>query len=107
MHDILITILLGLAVFKAVDLIEELVPGVTRFHALTTVALAIAGTMFFDYSVFSGLDIGLREAWMGPLATGLMVAGATSLWRGILHWMGSSEGDEPEVRHTSHLRSAA
>jgi hypothetical protein len=44
---------------------------------------------------------------MGMWATGFIVAGCTSVWRAAFHYLGSSEGDEPEVRHTGHLRSAA
>lgn len=107
MHDLIITVLLGLALFKIVDLLEEVVPGLTRFHTLVTMVLAIAGSMLLDYSVFTGYEIDLREAWMGTAVTGLAIAGTTSVWRALFHWMGTDEGDAPEQRHQRHLRSAA
>jgi hypothetical protein len=99
MYDFAITILLGLALFKIVDVLEDLVPDLTKVHSLVTVALAVGGAFALDYSLFRGFGIGLREEWMGVLATGLMVAGSTSIWRASFRWMGSSEGEEPEVRH--------
>ena len=107
MHDFAITVLLGLALFKIVDLLEDLVPGLTKFHALATLVLAVAGTMALDYSIFESYGIGIRDADMGVWVTGLIVAGTTSAWRAMFHWLGSSEGDEPEVRHTSRPRSMA
>jgi hypothetical protein len=106
MHDFAITVLLGLALFKIVDVVEDLVPGLTKFHTMVTMVLAVAGVIAIDYSLFDAYGIALRESWMGMWATGFVVAGTTSVWRAAFHWLGTSEGDEPEVRHT-HLRSAA
>ena len=107
MYDFAILILLGLALFKVVDLVEGLVPEVTKFHLIVTLVLAVAGAFAIDYSIFAGYDISVRETWLGTAATGLMVAGTTSVWRAAFHWLGSSEGEEPEVRHQGKLRSAA
>ena len=107
MYDFAITVLLGLALFKIVDLLEDLAPGLTKFHALTTLVLAVLGVMVLDYSIFEGYGIGIRDADMGVWVTGLIVAGTTSAWRALFHWLGSSEGDEPEVRHTNRPRSMA
>ncbi|HEX9531117.1 MAG TPA: hypothetical protein VF954_08265 [Acidimicrobiales bacterium] len=109
MYTFAIVVLLGLALFKVVDLLEDLVPALTRFHTLVTLALAVAGTVALDYSLFSGFHVVLRNSWMGSWTTGLIVAGTTSAWRAAFHWLGSSEGEEPEVRHTSehHPRIAA
>jgi len=107
MHDFAITVLLGLALFKIVDVVEDLVPGLTKYHALITMALAVGGVYAINYSLFDAWGVSLREHWMGMWVTGFVVAGSTSVWRAAFHWLGSSEGDEPEVRHTGHLRSAA
>lgn len=106
MYDFAITILLGLALFKVVDAVEDLVPDLTKFHSLVTVAFAVGGAYAIDYSLFRGFGVGLREEWMGVLATGLMIAGSTSIWRGMFRWLGSSEGEEPTVRHLSQARAA-
>lgn len=107
MYDFAIMILLGLALFKIVDLLEELVPQLTRFHLLFTLVLAIAGAVALDYSVFARYGITLREAWMGTWATGVIIAGTTSMWRALFHWLGTPEGEEPEVRHQGRARIAA
>lgn len=107
MHDFLITILLGLALFKIVDLVEDFVPGLTKFHTLVTLAVAVAGVYAIDYSLFRGYEVALRESYMGLWATGFIVAGTTSVWRAMFHWLGSAEGEEPEVRHVGPRSMAA
>ena len=107
MHDFAITIMMGLALFKIVDLLEELAPAVTRFHTHMTLVLAVAGMVALDYSLFRAWDIGLRDADMGVWLTGLVIAGTTSCWRAAFHWFGTSEGEEPEVRHHAGPRSVA
>jgi hypothetical protein len=107
MYDFAITVLLGLALFKIVDVLEDLVPGLTKYHTLATMVLAVGGVYAINYSLFDAWGVTLREHWMGMWATGFVVAGTTSVWRAAFHWLGSSEGDEPAVRHTGHLRSAA
>jgi hypothetical protein len=99
MHDFVITILLGLALFKIVDLLEEVMPATTKYHSVVTLVLALAGIYALDYSMFDGYGIALRDSDMGVWMTGLFVAGATSVWRALFHWLGSSEGEEPAVRH--------
>ena len=107
MYDFAIVILMGLALFKVVDLVEEFVPQLTKFHLLLTLVLAVAGAVILDYSVFAGWDIDLRTADLGTWVTGLMIAGTTSVWRAAFHWLGTSEGEEPEVRHQQRPRIAA
>lgn len=94
--------LLGLALFKVVDVLEDLVPGITKYHTLATLVLGIGGAFALDYRVFDGYSIGFREEWMSTLATGLVVGGFTSVWKAAFHWLGTSEGEEPEVRHPMH-----
>jgi hypothetical protein len=106
MHDFAITVLLGLALFKIVDVVEDLVPGLTKYHTMVTMVLAVAGVIGIHYSLFDAYGITLRESWMGLWATGFVVAGTTSVWRAAFHWLGTSEGEEPAARHTG-LRSAA
>ena len=99
MYTFAVTLLLGLALFKLVDVLEDLVPDTTKLHGLVTLGLAVAGAFAIDYSLFEEWNVALRESWMGTFLTGLTVAGATSVWRAAFHWLGSSEGEEPAVRH--------
>ncbi len=99
MYTLAVTVLLGLALFKIVDVVEDLAPGLAKLHDAVTLTLAVAGVFALDYSLFAGFDVGLRDDWMGTLFTGLVVAGLTSVWRALFHWLGTPEGEAPEVRH--------
>ncbi len=99
--------LLGLALFKVVDVLEDIVPALAKLHTLTTIVLGVAATVVIDYSMFRGFHVVLRSSWMGSWATGFIVAGTTSAWRAMFHWLGSNEGDAPELRHQHGPRSMA
>lgn len=107
MYHFAVIALLALALCKVVDLLEDVVPSLTRFHAMFTMALAVAGCVALDYSVFDGFGISLRDADYGTWATGLVVGGMTSAWRAAFHWVGSSEGDAREPRQHGRPRMAA
>ena len=107
MYNFAIVALLGLALFKLVDLLEDLVPGLAKLHTLVTVVLGVAAAVAIDYSVFRGFHVVLRDTWMGMWATGFIVAGTTSAWRAMFHWLGSNEGDAPEQRHQQGPRRMA
>jgi len=99
MYTFAVTLLLGLALFKMVDVLEELIPDVTKLHSMVTLGLAIATAFAIDFSMFDGFGVALREGWMGTLFTGAIIAGTTTVWRAAFRWLGSSEGEEPETRH--------
>ena len=107
MYDFALVILMGLALFKVVDLVEGFVPMLTRYHLLLTLVLAVGATVALDYSLLAAWGTGIRDADLGTWITGLIVAGTTSVWRAAFHWLGSSEGEEPEVRHQQRPRIAA
>jgi hypothetical protein len=106
-YNFAIVALLGLALFKLVDLLEDLVPALTKFHTFVTVVLGVAAAVAIDYSIFRGFHVALRDSWMGTWATGFIVAGTTSAWRAMFHWLGSNEGDAPEQRHQAGPRRMA
>ena len=103
MYHLAVLALLGLALFKLVDVLEDLVPGLTRFHGLVTLVLAIAGAIALDYNVFEGFKVSFRETWMNTWATGIALAGFTTVWRSAFHFLGDKEGDAPEERHTTGI----
>ncbi len=109
MYTLAVTLLLGLALFKMVDVLEDLVPDLTKLHGLVTAGLAVVGAFAIDYSLFEGFGVSLREDWMSTLVTGLALAGTTSVWRAVFRWLGSSDGEEPVARHqpTRHVSRAA
>ena len=95
MHDFAVVALLGLVVLKVGDLLDELVPGLSRFRHLLTYALAVAVAVAIDFSVFAGWGIDVRETWMGTWATGLIIGSLATVWRALLGWFGAQEGEVP------------
>ena len=106
MHDFLTIAFVGLAIFAVANFVEDLVPATRRYHGFLMLAMGIGAAYWMDYSFFRGWDVALRNDDMGVIITGLALAGTTSVWRGLHHWMGASEGEEPEERK-SHMRLAA
>ncbi len=106
MHDFAVVALLGLAVLKVCDLLDELFPAVERIKALLTYVLAVAAAVAIDYSIFSGFGIDVRERWMGTWTTGLIIGSFASVWRVALGWLGA-EGAEGSGRDHGRPRMAA
>jgi len=99
MYQFAVVALLGLAVLKIADLLEDFLPGLARMNALLTYVLAVAAAVALDYSLFKGFHIGVRESWMGPWFTGFIIGSLATVWRVIFGYLGSAEGDAPEKRH--------
>ena len=107
MYQFAVVALLGLAVLKVVDLIEELVPGLARFRAVATFVVAVAAVVALDYSVFAGFDVTLRDATIGTWVTGLIVGSLASAWQAALGWLGSAERGNPASARSERPRIAA
>lgn len=90
MHHFAIVALLGLAVYKTAEFLFGLA-GVNdgRVRLLGTLALGIIATEILDYSVFAGWGIGVRNTWMGPVFTGLMVGGMSYVWPAVVSLVSS------------------
>jgi hypothetical protein len=99
--------LLGLAVLKIADLLEDYLPGLARFNALLTYVLAVGGTVALDFSMFKAWHISVADAWMGPWFTGFIIGGMATVWRVLFGYLGSSEGKSAEERHPQRPRVAA
>ncbi len=95
MYTFAITVLLGLALLKLLDVVEELAPTLARVRGGVTTVLAVGAAFVLDYSLFESFGADPREAWMGPLFTGLVIAGTTAVWAALLHWLGRPERHEP------------
>ena len=107
MYTFAVVALLGLAVLKIADLLEDFVPGLSRIHALLTYALAVAAAVALDYSMFKGFHIDVRDAWMGSWFTGFVIGSLATAWRVLFGYLGSSEGKSAEERHPQRPRVAA
>jgi hypothetical protein len=88
MYEFATVTLIGLAVATLVDLggrVRDLT-GAASLGMTLVLGLGIAWAT--DYSAFAGWGIQFREAWMGPVATGLAIAGMASVWRVLLDYLG-------------------
>jgi len=107
MYTFAVVALLGLAVLKIADLLEDYVPGLARFNALLTFALAVGAAVGLDYSMFKAWHISVPDVWMGPWFTGFIIGGMATVWRVAFGYLGSSEGKSAEERHPHRPRVAA
>jgi len=87
MYEFAVIALLGLAVLKVAELLEEFVPSLARFHTFLTFVFAVTAVVVADYSLFAGYHIALRESWMGTWATGLIVGSMASAWQIALGYL--------------------
>lgn len=107
MYHFAVAALLGLATLRVVDLVEGLVPTVSRVRALLTFALAIAAAVALDFSVFAGYDIPVRETWMGTWGTGLIIGALASAWQALFAFLGAWGRATPVEHRDSRARVAA
>ncbi|HJR18430.1 MAG TPA: hypothetical protein VJ922_01820 [Actinomycetota bacterium] len=94
MYHFAIVALLGLAVYKTVEFVLGILGIELRgaIKTFVTLGFGVVATELLDYSVFAGWGIEVRETWMGPLFTGLMVGAMTYVWHEALGYIGSKRG---------------
>jgi hypothetical protein len=103
MYHFAIIALLGLAAYKTVDFLLEVsgIKATTAFKTLLTLGVGVLFTEILDYSVFSGWGVSLRDTWMGPVWTGLIVGGMAYVWPsvlGLIEGFGGRRGEDAERR---------
>src|SRR5947209_19475926 len=106
MYPFAVVALLGLAVLGVTNLLQELVPGLVRFRRFVTLAVAVGAAVAIDYSLFAGFHVGVREAWMGPLFTGLIVGSLATAWQAVLGWLGWSDPATTDADRSRRARLA-
>lgn len=96
MYHFAIVALLGLAVYKTVDFVLGILGIELRgaIKTFVTLALGVLATELLDYSVFAGWNVSIREAWMGPFFTGLMVGAMTYVWHEALGYIGARRSSD-------------
>ena len=89
MYEFATVALLGLAVAKLVDLLEN-VRSVSRGTGMVLAIMAGLGIAWAtDYSAFAGWGIQFRALWMGTVATGLVIGALAIAWSEILAAFGA------------------
>jgi hypothetical protein len=100
--------LLGLFVGQLVDLIGRLRPISLTARTVLAILVGLGITWATDYSVFAGWGIRLRELWMGPVATGLVIAGLAAVWNQVLGFLGAYAGTRtPRTTEPDHVTRVA
>jgi hypothetical protein len=107
MYHFAVVVLLALAALKLTDVVIQLVPQLARVEVPLRFVLAIAGVVALDYSLFAGFDITLRESWMGPWFTGVIVGSLASVWSAVLGYLGSAERRKVDPATPERPRIAA
>jgi hypothetical protein len=107
MYQFAIIALLGLATLKVTDLVEELVPALSRFSTFLRLAIGVVAAVAIDYSVFKGFGIGVRKEWLGTWATGLVIGSMATVWRAALGYLGTSDAGTAESHGHGRPRMAA
>ena len=107
MYDFAVVALLALAVVKTVDFLSDQL-NLARFRSLLTFVGAVGAVALLDYSVFDRWGIEVRDAEVGMVLTGFMVAGMTVAWRAAFGWLTHERAtlDETLGEHASLRRAA-
>jgi hypothetical protein len=107
MYHFAVAALLALATLKVVDLLDGLIPTLSRWRGLLTFALAIAAAVALDFSMFAGYDIPVRETWMGTWGTGLIIGSLVAAWQALFVFLGARGREVPAEHRDTRARVAA
>ena len=75
MYEFAIVVLLGIGIFKVVDMLNEYV-NLTKVQSILTIGLGALTCWALGFSLFGQWEIGVRSEALGYVGTGLMVAAA-------------------------------
>jgi len=107
MYEFAVVTLFGLVALKVTDLLVDMVPGLDRVRTLLTFTLAVVVAVALDYSIFRGFGITVREAWMGTVGTGLVIASLASAWESLLGWFATTSASDTRPARRERPRIAA
>ncbi len=75
MYEFAIVVLLGIGVFKVVDMLNEYVD-LAKIQSILTIGLGALVAWALEFSLFAQWEIGVRSETVGYIGTGLMLAAA-------------------------------
>lgn len=102
MYEFAIVVLLGIGLFKLVDMINEYVD-LSKVATLLTIILGVTVAWALDFSLFAQWGIGVRSELMSYIGTGLMIAAAGYATPQVFEHVAEVIGHRRETR----VRSAA
>ena len=102
-YEFAIVVLLGIGIFKVVDMLNEYVD-LAKVQSLLTIGLGALTAWALGFSLFAQWEIGVRSEAMSYLGTGLMVAAAGYAIPQVFAHVGEVIGHR---RTDSHISRAA
>ena len=105
MYAFVILVGLGLGLGVAMEVLDELVPVKTPKALTRTIGalIAIGAAWALDYSVFTAFAQDLREQWMHPVATGIVLVAVADLARELKSYVGGvarkTADEAAEIEH--------
>jgi hypothetical protein len=75
MYEFAIVVLLGIGVFKVIDMLNEYVD-LSKVQSILTIALGAVVCWGLEFSLFAQWNIPVRSETVGYIGTGLMLAAA-------------------------------
>lgn len=75
MYEFAVVVLLGIGLFKLVDMLNEYVD-LTKVQSLLTIGLGALLAWALEFSLFAAWDMPVRSEALGYVGTGLMLAAA-------------------------------
>ena len=108
MYTFAIVALLALATVKLVDFLGDNIPMLDRMRSLMTFVVAVAATVWLDWSLFDGFNTDISDRDLGVWITGFCVAGMTVPWRAVFGYLTRDRAMSDEtLGHHSPLRKVA
>jgi hypothetical protein len=108
MYAFVVLLGLVLALTVVLQVLDELLPVKAPAALTRTVGtvLAVGLAWALDYSVFTAFGQELRESWMHPVATGLVLVGGGELLRSVVAAVARRGDEAPLAGPVSGVRAA-
>ena len=110
MYAFVICLGLALGLTVVMQVIDELVPIKVPTALTRTLAVALAAGFAWalDYSVFAAFGQTLRDSWMHPVATGLVLVGGGAFVSSVVRARSHKAGEPPvEIAPATRRRPPA
>ena len=102
MYEFAIVVLLGIGVFKVVDMLNEYVD-LSKVQSILTIGLGALVAWALQFSLFAQWEIAVRSEIIGYVGTGLMLAAAGYATPKVFEHVADVLGHRSD---TTHVRAA-